>query len=495
MHFSNSHYRDLFAPIAGVLYTLAFAPFDFAYLAPPALLVLFACWQNTTPLRAFMRAYLFGLGSFGLGVSWVYISIHDFGNAGMLAAGTLTMLFVAFWALFPALAAYLAVVLRVQKNIVLTALIWVLIEYLRGFLVLNGFPWLLGAYSQLTTPLAGYIPIFGAYGTGFLLALSASVGLSILQDNKRRLMLSTLLTALWLTGALLKSIDWTFPVGQPLRVSLIQGNISQDQKWKPENRLNTLLLYKKLTEEHWDSQIIVWPETAIPAYLSEVKDFFLTPLSRDAQMHNSDLIVSLPVEGESENEMYNAVITLGKESAIYRKDHLLPFGEYMPWQPLSGYILKKLSLRLGNFTAGGSHQPLLKAASYPFITSICYEDAFGDAAIAGLPEAAYLVNVTNDGWFGNSVEPHQHLQIARMRALETGRYLLRATNTGATAVISPNGRIIGQAPLFTTAVLTDTITPMGGMTPYAYLGDKAIIIALTILLLGLLVYEKVMRGR
>lgn len=483
----------MFAPIAGVLYTLAFAPFDFAYLAPPALLILFACWQNATPLRAFLRAYLFGLGSFGLGVSWVYISIHDFGNAGVLIAGALTTLFVAFWALFPALAAYLAVVLRVQKNVVIIALIWVLIEYLRGFLVLNGFPWLLGAYSQLTTPLAGYIPILGAYGTGFLLALTASMCLCILQNNQQRLMLSALFVALWLTGAFLKTINWTSPVGQPLRVSLIQGNISQDQKWKPENRLNTLLLYKKLTEEHWDSQIIVWPETAIPAYLSEVKDFFLTPLSQDAQRHNSDLIVSLPVEGETENEMYNAVITLGKESAIYRKNHLLPFGEYMPWQPLSGLILKKLNLRLGNFTAGGNHQALLKAASYPFITSICYEDAFGDAGIRGLPEAAYLVNVTNDGWFGNSVEPHQHLQIARMRALETGRYLLRATNTGATAVVAPDGRIIRQAPLFTTTVLTEIITPMSGMTPYAFLGDQTMMIALAILFLGLLIYEKLPR--
>ncbi|MDD1628162.1 MAG: apolipoprotein N-acyltransferase, partial [Methylococcaceae bacterium] len=189
-------------------------------------------------------------------------------------------------------------------------------------------------------------------------------------------------------------------------------------------------------------------------------------------------------------EKYNAVMTLGKETGMYRKKHLLPFGEYLPWQPVSGFILNSLSIKLGNFTPGGIDQPLLKAGGYHFITSICYEDAFGDAGLTGLPDAAYLVNVTNDGWFGNSIEPHQHLQIARMRAMETGRFLLRSTNTGVTAIVAPDGRIISQAPLFKATVLTDRITPMGGMTPYAKLGDKPVIIALIILLFCTIIYAK-----
>ncbi|MDD5631991.1 MAG: apolipoprotein N-acyltransferase, partial [Methylococcales bacterium] len=291
-------------------------------------------------------------------------------------------------------------------------------------------------------------------------------------------------------GAALQTIKWTDAIGPPIRVSLIQGNITQDQKWRPENKLNTLQFYKSMTEEHWDSAVIVWPETSIPAYLSEVSEWFLPPLSKAARQHKTDLIVSLPAHGNSEKEKYNAVMTLGKETGMYRKIHLLPFGEYLPWQPVSGFILNSLGIKLGKFTPGGTGQSLLKAGGYRFITSICYEDAFGDAGILGLPDAAYLVNVTNDGWFGDSIEPHQHLQIARMRAMETGRFLLRSTNTGVTAVVAPDGRIINQAPLFKATVLSETITPMGGITPYAKLGDKPIILVLMILLFCLIIYGK-----
>jgi apolipoprotein N-acyltransferase len=492
MRISSNNYWDLLAAIAGILFTLAFAPFNYAYLAPAALSLLFASWQNITPRRALLRGYLFGLGSFGLGVSWVYISIHDFGGANSLSSGLLTSLFFGFWALFPALAGFLSVTIRPKTrgliSIMIMPVAWLLIEYFRGYLVLNGFPWLQVAYSQLETPLAGYIPIMGVYGTGFLVALTASVIVFILQTRKHWLLLTATLAALWATGGVLQTIKWTGAIGSPIRVSLIQGNITQDQKWLPENRLNTLRYYKTMTEAHWDSAVIVWPETSIPAYLSEVKQWFLLPLSQAAQLHNTDLIVSLPAHGNSEDVKYNAVMTLGKETGMYRKKHLLPFGEYLPWQPVSGFVLNSLAIKLGNFSPGSIDQPLLKAGGYPFITSICYEDAFGDAGITGLPAAAFLVNVTNDGWFGNSIEPHQHLQIARMRAMETGRFLLRSTNTGVTAVVAPDGKVISQAPLFKATVLTETITPMGGMTPYASSGDKPVIIALMILLFWMTIY-------
>jgi apolipoprotein N-acyltransferase len=494
MRFSSKHYYDLLAVIAGILFTLAFAPFDYAYLTLVALSLMFASWQNITPRRAMLRGYLFGLGSFGLGVSWVYISIHDFGRANMPSSCLLTSLFVGFWALFPALAGYLSVkimsIIRGHISIMVMPIVWLLIEYLRGYWVLNGFPWLQIAYSQLETPLAGYIPIIGGYGAGFLVALTASGIVFIFQTKKQELLLISTLVALWAAGSALQTIKWTYAIGNPIRVSLIQGNITQDQKWLPENRLNTLKYYKTMTEAQWNSAVIVWPETSIPAYLNEVNEWFLLPLSKAAQQHNTDLIVSLPAHGNSEDEKYNAVMTLGKETGMYRKKHLLPFGEYLPWQPVSGFILNSLSIKLGNFKSGGIDQPLLKAGGYPFITSICYEDAFGDAGIIGLPDAAYLVNVTNDGWFGHSIEPYQHLQIARMRAMETGRFLLRSTNTGVTAVIGPDGKIISQAPLFKATVLTETITPMGGMTPYASSGDKPVILVLIILLFCMVIYDR-----
>ncbi|MFZ2170293.1 MAG: apolipoprotein N-acyltransferase [Methylococcaceae bacterium] len=494
MRFLSKYYWDFLALIAGILFTLAFAPFDYDYLALVALIILFVSWQNISAGRALLRGYLFGLGSFGLGVSWVYISIHDFGKANILSSGLLTSLFVGFWALFPALASYLSVkLLPINRGLIsmtVIPVVWLLIEYLRGYLVLNGFPWLQIAYSQLETPLAGYIPVVGVYGTGFLAALTASVIVFIFQTRKHGLLLTFTLTAIWTAGSILQTIKWTEAIGEPVRVTLIQGNITQDQKWLPENRLNTLLLYKKMTEQHWDSDVIVWPETSIPAYLSEVNEWFLLPLSETARQHHSDLIVSLPVHGNSEDEKFNAVMTLGKETRMYRKNHLLPFGEYMPWQPMSGFILNTLAIKLGNFKSGGIAQPLLKAGGYPFITSICYEDAFGSEAIRGLPDAAYLVNVTNDGWFGNSIEPHQHLQIARMRAIETGRFLLRSTNTGATAIVAPDGKIISQAPLFKATTLNGTITPMAGMTPYARLGDTPIIYSMLILLFVMVVFGR-----
>ena len=505
--FSNSKYWDFCALIAGFLLTFSFAPFDYAYLALAALVFLFACWQNISAKRAALRGYLFGLGAFGSGVSWVYISMHDFGGAGVLGSTMLTTLFVAFWSLFPALAGYFSVKMapfndELSGRIMLMPVIWILIEYFRGNWLLNGFPWLNIAYSQLETLLAGYIPVAGAYGTGFIVALTASIAIEIFRTTaqsqatashsgklgKKGLLLILALTFLWGAGGLLRNQTWTHSIGHPIRVSMIQGNIAQDQKWLPENKINTLLKYKKMTEDHWDSNVIIWPETAVPAYLDQVKAAFLTPLSNDAKLHNTDLIISVPIQETAPTKNFNAVITLGKQEGAYHKIHLLPFGEYLPLQPLSGFILSRLSIRLGDFTPGETNQPLLQAGGYPFVTLICYEDVFGSMSIRGLPDAAYLVNVTNDGWFGKSIEPHQHLQMARMRAMETGRYLVRATNTGMTAIVSSKGEIINRAPLFQEAALTGMIMPMAGMTPYARLGDKPIICFIALLFFGLLGY-------
>ncbi|MGZ4994292.1 MAG: apolipoprotein N-acyltransferase [Methylobacter sp.] len=527
MQHADSKYWDFSAPIAGILLTFSFSPFDYPYLTPIALMFLFACWRNVSARRAAMRGYLFGLGAFGSGVCWVYISMHDFGGAGVFEASLLTALFAGFWALFPALAGYLAAKIsftnRGSVRVLLMPIIWILVEYLRGYWVLNGFPWFQLAYSQLETPLAGYIPVLGVYGTGFIVALTASVAVEVfrmiawadillllnagrcvnvkpviplsLGDGfidagrlKSPLQLIMIIAVLWGMGGLLRTVTWTYEIGQPIRVSMIQGNIAQDQKWKPENKINTLLKYKRMTEEHWESNIVIWPETAIPAYLDQVKESFLVPLANDAKLHNTDLIISVPVQETDPKKNFNAVITMGKDEGMYRKTHLLPFGEYLPLQPFSGFVLNMINIRLGNFTPGAVNQPLLKAGGYPFITLICYEDAFGELSIRGLADAAFLVNVTNDGWFGNSIEPHQHMQMARMRAIETGRFLLRATNTGMTGIVSPKGEIISRAPLFQETALTGAIIPMGGMTPYAKWGDMPVIGLMVVLLLGLIGY-------
>jgi apolipoprotein N-acyltransferase len=478
--------------LAGLLLTLSFAPFDHAYLAIISLVVLFLSWHTAdSPKQAAFRAYLYGLGLFGFGVTWVFVSIYFYGGATMSASLIMALLFAAFWALFPALTAYLVVKLAflTDKRLLfwIIPFIWISIEYFRGFWFLNGFPWFQVAYSQLDTAFSGFVPLLGVYGTGFLIILTASLFSSMLVTKQRLVLTSAVISLLLITGYGLKYVQWTTAIGKPLKVTLIQGNVSQDQKWLPKNLVKTLLSYQQMTHSHWDSDVIIWPETAIPAYLHQVDEPFLKPLAAEANAHKTDLIVSVAAKSEDGKQSYNTVLTLGGERRVYKKNHLLPFGEYLPLQPLSGWVLDLIGVRLGKFTPGGNQQSLLKAGGYPFATSICYEDAFASESIRTMPEAAYLVNVTNDAWFGNSFEPHQHMQIARMRALETGRYLARSTNTGVSAFVDPNGQIIKQAPLFKISTLTENIIPMSGMTPFARLGEGLIMLIIMSLFIGLFI--------
>jgi len=476
---------------AGISQTMAFAPFNQAYLAIISLVILFLSWHNSKPKQAAIRTYIYGLGLFGTGVSWVFVSIFYYGNATLLAASLLTLVFVSFWALFPALTAYLTLKIAQIRQINylwVTPFIWILIEYYRGYWLLNGFPWLQIAYSQLDSAYAGFIPILGSYGTGFIIVVTAVLVTQIIIAKRRIVYLSVSIVTILITGYGLQKISWTEKIIEPIKITLIQGNISQDQKWRSENFIKNLLSYQQMTYNNWDSDVVVWPETAIPAYLHQIEADFLRPLAIEAIKHNTDLILSLPSKNSEKTQSFNSVITLGSKFGIYHKKHLLPFGEYLPLQPLSGWILDLAGMHLGSFTAGSDKQELLTAGGHTFLPSICYEDAFAEAILPQIANASYLVNVTNDAWFGDSLEPHQHMQIARMRALETGRYLVRANNTGVSGFIAPTGKIIKQAPLFTEFTLTHDIFPMQGLTPYANLGNQVIIgiiLTLFLVLLGL----------
>ncbi len=478
---------ELAAPVFGALLTMAFAPYDFAYGAVVALIFIYWVWQQQAPNRAALSGYLFGLGLFGSGIWWTYISIHDFGGGDPYSSIALTALLVAVWALFPALTGwFIAKTLRQSgawMRLASAAATWVGIEYFRGYWLLNGFPWLQIAYSQLSTPLAGYAPLVGVYGIGFFLALSAFSVVDMLCGKLRILPGLMVLGLIWAGGAYLQTLSWTQAAGAPIKVTLVQGNIGQDQKWQKNQKLNTLRLYQELTEQHWDSDVIIWPETSIPAFLSQVKELYIDPLQTAAQTRGVDLVVGLPSSGRGK-DYYNSVMTLGEKQALYHKNHLLPFGEYLPLQPLSGWVLDKLQIPLGDFAAGGDRQTLLRAGGHAFVTTICYEDAFGELVARQVADAGYIVNMTNDAWFGDSSQPHQHMQMAQMRALETGRYLVRATNTGVTGFVGPDGGLRKQAPLFQTTTLTDYIVPMTGRTPYVMLGDKGFFGLLVLLLLA-----------
>jgi len=479
----QSSWGAVFSFFAGMLYVLAFSPFDISVFAFLAFVIFTLSIENISVKQASFRGYLFGLGVFGVGGSWVFSSMVVNNEGSIVIPVLMTLLFCCFWAIFPAISVYLFVKLRSKfhTSIFLFPCIWIGGEYIRGEWVLNGFPWLQFAYSQIDSLLSGYIPIVGVYGTGFIgICLSVFIADSLLNRKVNGLYFSIVFFVVT-ASFILKHIDWTNFAGAPVKVTLIQGNIAQQDKWLIENRNITLKQYYDDSSEHWDSDLIIWPETAVPAYYSEVKSDFLLPLQEEAIRHNTDIITSMPLRDD--NKLYNSVVLLGAVPGVYKKVHLLPFGEYLPWQPVSGYLLNLIKVRLGAFTAGSTNQPLLTVAGYKIMTSICYEDAFSAQSTQQIEQARFLVNVTNDGWFEGSIEPYQHLQIAKMRALESGRYLLRATNTGVTAIISDKGVVIAQAPIAQRFSLTADIYPMSGITPYSYLLDLPIMAGILLLLL------------
>ncbi len=495
-------HSGMLAFAAGGLTTLAFAPFALSPLAVFSLALLFWLWRDAAPGQALRLGWLYGLGLMGFGVNWLHISINQFGNVGLALALLFTALFVAAMALYFALAGWLAVRLASGGDGVRLLLIfpavWVLLEWVRGWF-LTGFPWLVLGYSQIDTSLQGFAPVLGVYGVSAAAALSAGLvallSLRVARGETGGRVRAGLrawpvlagLAAIWLGGAALITQQWSTPAGRPLKVSLIQGNIEQELKWSAEQMGPTLALYVRLTRNHWDSDLVIWPETAVPAFYHQVDKALLTPLEQEAQANSTDLLLGIAVHNGADGRYFNAMASLGAVRDAYYKRHLVPFGEFMPLRGVIGPLLDFLQIPMSDFSTGEKDKTLLRLAGYPAGISICYEDAFGEEVIEGLPAAAFLVNASNDAWFGDSLAPHQHLEMARMRALETGRYLLRATNTGVSAVIGPRGELRGRSPAFQEHVLSADIVPLQGATPYVRWGNAGVVLLLAMVLgLGLL---------
>ena len=482
---------ELAALLFGVLVPLAFAPFNLFPLVFLSLAALFYIWQNTDhPGRVFLRGYIFGLGYFGLGVSWVSISMVRFGGMSLALSILLTVLLVLFVSLYVGGAGYLAKKLfsraspRVNMLLLFPSL-WLLLEWTRGWLF-TGFPWVDIGYSQVLSPLAGLFPVAGVYGVSLAVAVCAGcLAVFAYESPKAVIKDGLLLIGILTVSGLLMLVQWAQPVGQRLKVSLIQGNVPQEIKWIPQQRQPTIDLYTRLTRANWRSDIIIWPETALPAYYHQAEDF-LKKLAAEARRHNSSLLIGLPYLdfNHGEKKYYNSAVVLNDGGIeFYNKYHLVPFGEFIPLKWLLGDFLAFMNIPMADFSNSDRHEPLVTMGQYKGAVSICYEDAFGEEVINGLPEANFLINISNDAWFGDSLAPHQHLQKAQVRSLETARPMLRATNNGISAVIDHKANIIGSLPQFEQGVLTVEFQPMQGATPYVVVGNYLVLMICYLMLI------------
>ncbi len=474
--------------IAGAATTLAFAPFDLSGLVFLTLAVAFYFWNKLPLKQATLSAWLFAMGLQGTGISWIYHSLHTHGSAPALFAGFLIFLLCCYLSIYTALTVYTVNRFLPDRPalrfMVFYPASWVLFEWLQGY-VMTGFSWMQLGYTQIDFPLAGFAPVFGNHAVGGFIAISAGALVLLAQQYrqlsfKRGLSLVIPVVLLWFTGSLLKTIDWTEKVGDPLKVSVIQGNVKQSDKWKSYMKQPTLDLYLDLTLAQQDVDLIVWPETAVPDYRYRVAPY-IQQLRAEMKLRKADLLLGIFVKN-NEKRSLNSVLNVN--GGVYNKRHLVPLGEFIPLRFLIEFFNRFVNIPMSDIASGDEDQPLLTVAGIPLGLSICFEEAFARDVIKDLPAARLLVNVSNDAWFEDSHEPHQHHAIARMRALETGRYMIRSTNTGISSLIGPHGEVIKQLPQFETAVLNGEVQPLSGATPFVRWGDWLIVAICGLLLLG-----------
>lgn len=482
-------YTYFIAFVAGAIAVFGFAPFGIFPLPILSLAVLFWLWSKAErPAQAAGLGFAFGMGLFCVGVSWIYVALHDYGYMHPLLAALATALFAAVNASIPALAGYVqakfkgAATLRILW--VMPA-IWTLAEWVRSWLF-TGFPWLSVGYSQVpNSPLAGYAPILGVFGVSLLVAVSAALLLVIwgARWSKSGKTALACVVVLWAAGAALSLVEWTMPQGEPLKVSLLQGNIAQDTKFNEDALIGTLEKYRMLAESS-DARLIIMPETAIPLLREYIPEGYQAMLREHVRKSGGDILIGA-FERE-DGRYYNSVYSLGaSESQHYRKDHLVPFGEFIPLRAVFGWLINEvLQIPMGDQARGGADQLPLNVAGQKVAVNICYEDAFGEEIIHALPAATLLVNVTNDAWYGESHAAEQHNQLSQMRALETGRMMLRATNTGVTSVIGVDGRVQSQLPQHQEGVLTAQVQGYAGSTPYVRWGNWAMLVLAGLMLVG-----------
>lgn len=481
-----------FACFLGALIPLSFAPFNtqsslFSYLIfIPLSLFLYQVIQAGTGKEAFYKGWLFGIGLFTIGVSWLYVAIHDFGAAHWALATFFTAIFILLLAVFYAFFAWSVFKVKIKtknnssKQVVsqyllilfYLPLLWVLFEWLRSWL-LTGFPWLLSGYPMIETPLASYAPIIGIYGLSLLVAFLSS----LLVVRLKAVFSLMAIAFFFICGLLLNQVQWSEPQGEPLSVALIQGNVNQSLKWSRWQLEKTKQIYISLSKDQWlANDLIIWPENAIPVFYHTLENTFYHNLELQAKKTQTEFVTGLPIFDDETEQYYNAMTNLGGKQGHYYKTHLVPFGEYVPLAALIRGLIQFFNMPMSGFSAGDANQPPIEIKGHKVVVTLCYEDVFPQDMISHIAQSQFMINLSNNGWYGDSFAPHQHLEMARMRALETSRELIRSTTSGISALIDSKGKIIVKGPQFKQAVINGTIQPRTGITPYVTWGNYPIIL-------------------
>lgn len=477
---------SLVALIAGLLFPLAFQPYGYWPLLFVSMALGYSTFLNAgSAKRAFLYGWLYGLGMFGLGIAWLHVSMTQYGDMPLWMSLPFTGLFAAFMALYYGLSFGLAK--RWGLGGLGFAGLWVISDWLRGW-VLTGFPWLYGGYALIDTPLRGLAPLGGVWSVT-LLALVLSVTVVELIRRRGRstppLVASVVLVTLALVGG---HVSFTDPSGPLQKVALVQGNIPQNLKWLITMRKRTERIYADLTADLPANTLVVWPESAMIEFYQDIQGFVDGEGDKVAARGGA-LISGLPWRDDDyvPPRYYNslAVVGGGYKDDVYNKRKLVPFGEYVPFQKQLRGLIPFLDLPMSSFTPGRANQPNLHALGQRISPFICYDILYPDLVAAQARGADVLLTVSNDAWFGKSAGPHQHFEMARMRAVETGRWLLRDTNDGITAIINPQGRVVNRLPQFTRQVLIGSYRPMRGRTPFMVAGVwPAMLVSLAFVALG-----------
>lgn len=468
---------------AGVLLTFAFAPAGWWWLAPPCVAALFALWMRAPDARhAAWLGFAFQAGTFAAGTWWLYVSIHGFGGAPVWLALLLMGALVAIMAAYHALVGWL-VGRFLPRTPGLGALVampaaWLFVEWWRGWF-LSGFPWLSLGYALADAPLSPLAAVGGVYLLSAVVLLTGGALVALWHGGVRvRAVAVTLLVLPWPAAWVAGRAEWTRPEGAPVSVALLQGAVPQDQKWLEKNAAGILDLYAGLHEQALGARLIVWPESALPDAANFLADYLGRIWSR-ARAHDSDVVMGvMRIEDDAET-WHNSLVALGTDAelAFYDKHHLVPFGEFFPVPRFVREWARLMNLPYSDFVPGPRVQPPLAVAGTTLSASICYEDAFGSAQIPAVRRSGLLVNVTNDAWFGRSSARYLHFQIARLRAIESGRWMLRVANDGVTAIIDERGRVVASAPEYQPAVLRGDVQPRTGDTPYLRTGNVPVVLA------------------